>query len=205
MHKLSLVSLFAGALLIGASQASAATPLDTIQSESFCLTCSKDTPSALFKTPKAYQSLGLRFTSAAPAIVTNVEAYIGSQHGGSVQIGIMSDSSGVPSGTFLSGEGKVVKVGTTSVNLYSLNWSIGAGSDWLVAIATSGTNAAWQINPGGLCPFCIHKSHGVTWEATGDSDPYAARIISGFPNLRKLPICPAVTQKCPLTICFSLC
>ena len=46
------------------------------------------------------------------------------------------------------GEVKVVKLGTTPVNLYSLNWSIGGGSYWLVAIATSGTNAAWQINPG---------------------------------------------------------
>jgi hypothetical protein len=99
-------------LLGGVGQAVAATLVDTIGSSTF-----NPSTSAYWNvtvTSAAYnaQSIGLPFSAATSTTVTGVEAYIfggGSQYsnpgafsGTSVETGIMSDSSGVPSGTFFT-------------------------------------------------------------------------------------------------------
>ena len=68
------------------------------------------------------QAVGLEFVLASPATITSVNAYISQDvglFGGA--LGIMSNVSGVPSGTFIPGDSSPIFPGPGSVNLTSLN------------------------------------------------------------------------------------
>jgi hypothetical protein len=109
-------------------------------------------------------SLALQFSAGGDSLVTGVEAYIPS---GLFQLGLMPDSAGLPSGTFVAGD--VVTISTSGpgpVNLTSLNWSITPGSFyWLVGAATPPNSGgfSWQfsstatnvsaVDDGGWAPF----------------------------------------------------
>ena len=112
---LTIVMIFM--LLTFAFPASAITLLDTI-----------DRP---FEGPYGYnieplgQSVAVSFSSATAVTITDITAYIGGS--GSIVLGIMSDASGSPSGTFIFSQAVPVSA-SNPVVLSSLNWSIAAGS-----------------------------------------------------------------------------
>jgi hypothetical protein len=77
-----------------------------------------------------------------------VEAYIFAITGLSTgTLGIMNDNgSNLPSGTFIDSAGftpDTVHPGNNPVNL-TPNWSLAAGTYWLVAVANGGSDMAWQ-------------------------------------------------------------
>jgi hypothetical protein len=166
------------ALLGGAPQASATTLLDTIQGAAFNPGGSGWEVYNNGASPPGGQSVGIEFTLASSATIGSVEAYIFPVNGLGVDVdlGIMANSSSLPSGTFISGDYSVVSTSTTvPVNLSSLSWSLAAGSYWLVAIATSGSDASWQAGSTGL--FASDgATGGGTW--TGQDLPIPMALIS---------------------------
>lgn len=91
------------------------------------------------------QSVALGFTTLSSVNVQSIEAYIGTEVPGSqIDIGIMSDAAGLPSGNFLSVR-TVELAADHPVLLTSLNWNLTAGSYWLTAIAHPQSWGGWQI------------------------------------------------------------
>ena len=135
-------------LLFGLSgQASAATILDTIQGAAFSPTPGNG--QSIAATGASSQSLGIPFTYSGGTI-QSVEAYIYYIIGLSqVKLGIMNDSSGVPSGTFISGDFFTAPYTAPPqvVNQTGLNWSLAAGKYWLVAVGNPG-ELEWQTKGG---------------------------------------------------------
>lgn len=97
------------------------------------------------------QSIGLGFSAAASTQVNGIEAYISPSDAlnpaTGFTLGIMKDDgSGIPTGSFLY-QSSISADFTKPVILNDLNWSIGTGSYFLVAIADFGTTNGWQRNP----------------------------------------------------------
>ena len=89
-------------------------------------------------------SAALPFTTATPVTITDINAYIYSNHpGDSITLGIMADSAGDPSGTFIIST--LVNLTSGATTLSGLSWSIGSGSFWLAAIASEDSSAQSRI------------------------------------------------------------
>lgn len=104
------------------------------------------------------QSIGLGFSTATSTQVNGIEAFIGPQPGAALTtftLGIMADNgSGIPDGTFLH-QTSLAADSAHPVLLNNLNWSIGAGSYFLVAIADFGALNSWQYNATQTGPFAF--------------------------------------------------
>ena len=129
----------ASSLLGGLRPAAASVILDTIDGQSFA---GYGNGSAVYDNGISSESLALPFSSTKSTSIDDVTAFIGGSSG-QVTLGIMTDTSGVPSGTFI--DSTVVGVSNKPITLSSLNWSIfGATTYWLAAVPLSGTFASWN-------------------------------------------------------------
>jgi hypothetical protein len=154
------------------SQASATTIIDTINGAPFvgvngytlCNNCNTSD-----------QAVGLEFNLASPTTIRSVDAYIFEfkDLSAAVTLGIMSNASGSPSGSFISGDSSNIMPGAGPINLTSLNWSLAAGTYWLVAVANVGSSLAWQGQ----------TNTGFTWAFTFTGDG-----TSGWNNTSLLPV-----------------
>ena len=163
----ALVSL---ALFGEFSHSSAATLLNTIQGDVF------NGPGAqLFLVGSngiITESLAVPFTSAIPTTITGVEAYISGVFGPQVDLGIMADIGGLPSGTFLTGDHLVLTPNNiTPINVNSLSWPIGAGSFWLAVLPIGGTSSGWQFNEN--LTGSVAAEQGAGWFITNAHLPEA--------------------------------
>lgn len=136
------------------------------------------------------QSVGLRFFSAASTQVNGIQAYIGPQDGATgptftFTLGIMKDNAGIPSGTFLH-KTHLAADSAHPVLLNNLNWSIGVGSYFLVAIADFGTLNSWQSSTTQAGLFALtFGGPNDNWLAVNGSLP--AAIIS-TENIAAVPL-----------------
>jgi len=120
------------------------------------------------------ESVGIPFSSPTAATITAITAYIeAASNPSSIDLGIMADTAGVPSGVFL--DQSLVSLGSppTPVLLNSLAWSIAGGTTyWLVAVATDGSSANWQND--GVGPVAFHVLRfSPPWFVTGNASPEA--------------------------------
>jgi hypothetical protein len=121
--------------------------------------------------------------------ITSVEAYIS---GGSGTLGIMNNvSGGKPSGTFISGDSSAITGGLVPVNLTSLNWSLAAGTYWLVAVADFGSIMRWQFefgNPLGSQWASTSDGSGETGWVAGLPGSSPLALISGTATVSSTPL-----------------
>jgi hypothetical protein len=181
-----LAGAIVGLMLLGSvPQASATTILDTTNGAIY------GSVNFYPLSSEPYISAALPFVSATAATITDIGVYIGSEGGGVVDIGIMADSGGLPSAglpsiVFLY-DRVVPLIANSGFNLSSLNWSISAGSYWLVAIALTipapdplqpdlQTYTNWYFAPDSYGPFAYSDNIG-NW--TPISQPLPAAVISG--------------------------
>jgi len=149
LRKMLIVGVSCVVTLVGSLPvASAATIIDTIQSDIYCVpTCNSQGYSL---SGNGGQSIALPFSSPTAVVIDGIKAYIAMASGftGSFNIGIMADASGVPSGTFLDEVSVPTGPVSAPIILASLSWPISGGTPyWLAAIATQGTyRAEWQFN-----------------------------------------------------------
>ncbi|MBJ7401797.1 MAG: hypothetical protein JHD07_00195 [Bradyrhizobium sp.] len=135
------------------------------------------------------QSIGLRFFTATSTQVNGIEAFIGPQPGAGLTtftLGIMEDNgSGIPDGSFLH-QTSLAADSAQPVLLNNLNWSIGTGSYFLVAIADFGALNSWQFNAAqtGSFAFTAGDPNG-NWLAANNFLP--AAIIS-TENISAVPL-----------------
>jgi hypothetical protein len=97
---------------------------------------------SIFNLGFASQSVAVPFNSSNTWTITSIDTYISSQFADvTIDVGIMADSGGRPSGTFLS----KVTVGLTTdpLSLNSLDWAIDAGSKYWLAAVAQGDDASW--------------------------------------------------------------
>jgi hypothetical protein len=165
---------FVLAFMLGSiTQISAATIRDTINGDSYQPFSGGDTVS---NTAAFFVAVALPFSSPISTTITNITAYIANT--GSVDIGIMVDSSGVPSGIFLHDQ--VVSLSIPSpVSLTSLSWNITGGNTyWLAAIASSGTSAAWQLHANTSDIVAAETVAGGAWTSLPGNELPEALISS---------------------------
>jgi hypothetical protein len=163
-------------VLFGVTQASAITLLDTIGSETFCA-CSDvfiySIPSTNLPTGPFGQSLGVTFTSASTVTITGVTAFIapGDNTNSLIDLGIMADAGGLPSGTFLD-DTTVTPTNAAPVSL-SPNWVISAGTYWLVAESVPvlpGPNVNfWQFGTTGVGAAFAFPSINAVWRPSAET------------------------------------
>ena len=150
------------------------------------------------------QSIGLGFFSATSTQVKGIEAYIGPQEGApgptfTFTIGIMEDTgSGIPSGTFLH-ETHLAADSAHPVLLNNLNWSIGAGSYFLVAIADLGTLNSWQYNTAQIGAFT-----GTAGEANGNWLPGNGFLPAAIISTENIPAVPLGSPALPSMVVGGL-
>ncbi len=102
----------------------------------------------------AFQSYyALSFAANSVTTVTTVTAYLSEAFNNIpgttniATIGLMSTVSGVPSGTFISGDSALVSPGSGTVALSGLNWSIdGTSTYWLAITVGLGNEFGWQTS-----------------------------------------------------------
>jgi hypothetical protein len=136
------------------------------------------------------ESVALGFVSMSAQIITDITAYIGvfSVSSGTVDIGIMADTAGVPSGTFLY-DSEVVLSSSHPIVLSSLNWSLSSGTSYWLAVVgvVDPTNGFWnlssQIAPVGLTSS-IGPANGP-WFTANVNVPKA--LISGDISIAAVP------------------
>ena len=137
-------AVFASAMVTLAVPAGADTIVDTVQGDTF----SPGGGGVFGVIGITGTSVGLQFSLASNTTITGVDAFIGG--GGNISLGIMADSSGAPSGTFLTGDMATISLSNAApVTLTSLDWSIPTGTYWLVANGTA-ASGYWQANIRGL-------------------------------------------------------
>jgi hypothetical protein len=146
---------------------------------------------SIYSDDPSFGSVALEFSAGGDSLVTGVKALIGAA--GSVQIGLMTNSAGVPSGTFIGGDVvDVVLSGAHPVNLNSLNWSITPGGTyWLVAVADPNTSAEWQY--GGVQSSSWAYAYGtdsISWvpDASGPPDAIVTGGVATTPLPAALPL-----------------
>ena len=166
------------ALFCATTSAPAATILDTTSGNAFGSSSDR-------RGISTGQSLALPFSAPTATTITSIVAYIGSSGANSLDIGIMADSGGLPSGSFLFDQ--VVSANLLNpVNLSSLNLSIAAMTTyWLVANAVSGT-AFWEFNDALSGGWAIKNGMtGNQWFP--QSGPLPEAIISDNSSVVPLP------------------
>ncbi|MGD0347947.1 MAG: PEP-CTERM sorting domain-containing protein [Terracidiphilus sp.] len=117
------------------------------------------------------QATAMPFSTSSAVTIDEVEAAITVIDIGSIEIGIQGSASGKPSGSYLDSETfDETSAGTLNVDFDPSNWTLAAGSYWLVIEpASSGFDSYWDWtnDPGNLAisgavPF-------TAWSAgTGD-------------------------------------
>jgi hypothetical protein len=134
------------------------------------------------------QSIGLGFSTAASTQVNGIKAFISPSDPlnnplTGFTLGIMQDNgSGIPTGSFLH-QSSVSADLTNPVILNNLNWSIGTGSYFLVAIAEFGTTNAWQMNPGLAGPFAFtFGDPNSNWTSFSSALPEAIISTENIPT-----------------------
>lgn len=135
------------------------------------------------------QSIGLRFLTATSTQVNGIEAFIGPQPGSlltTFTLGIMADNgSGIPTGPFLQ-QTSLTADGTHPVLLNNLNWSIDAGSYFLVAIAEFGALDSWQRNQSQSDSFAFTFGEpNSNWKA---ANGYLPEAIISTENISAVPL-----------------
>lgn len=92
------------------------------------------------------QATAVPFSTSSAVTVDEVEAKITVLDTGSIEIGIQENVSGVPSGTYLDSETfDETRTGTSNVDFDPSNWTLAAGSYWLVLEpASSGFDSYWD-------------------------------------------------------------
>jgi len=80
----------------------------------------------------------------------------------------MNNTSGSPSGSFISGDSTNVMPGAGPIDLASLNWSLDGGTYWLVAVADAASQLAWQeqANTGFTWAFTFTGDGTSGWNST---------------------------------------
>jgi hypothetical protein len=125
-------------------------------------------PQGNYGIPTPTQSVGLEFSSATAATVTGAVAFVESTNpSATATIGIMSDSAGTPSGTFLGSE--TVGLGLAPVILL-FNVSIAANTNYWLVAQTTFNNVVWQFGSD-QGPFDYVS--GATWVETNQNLPMA--------------------------------
>lgn len=137
----------------------------------------------------ATQSIGLGFFTATSTQVNGIEAFIGPQPGSlftTFTLGIMENNgSGIPTGTFLY-QTNLTADSAHPVLLNNLNWSIGAGSYFLVAIADFGALKSWQFNTTQIGPFAYSAGDpNGNWLAANN---YLPEAIVSTENISAVPL-----------------
>jgi hypothetical protein len=183
MNMRSIV-VVASVALFSATPVSAEVILDTIGSQNFAANSGIFVANSSLET----QSLAISFSSSVGATISEIDAYIGTltliastTH--SVTLGIMANSAGAPSGTFI--DSSVVSLSSTSpIVLGSLDWKISAGTTyWLAAVATSGTFAIWNAGPD-IAPVAVtHTISGGKWTTQDGGDAPAASITASVASV----------------------
>jgi hypothetical protein len=147
VKSVTLISVLSTLLFAAPTSAPAAVILNTITGS---FTAGSGTDVANTPNNGTVQSVGVSFSSPTSATITQIAAYIdylpANSTSQTITLGLMSDASGLPSGTFL--DSTLVTLSATSpISLNSLNWGITGGSTyWLAALASNGTFAVWQNN-----------------------------------------------------------
>jgi hypothetical protein len=170
--------LIAGLTLFSlASQASATVIIDTTEGSAF-----SGGGYAIQNNHGIGESLALGFVSTPAQTITDITAYIGvfPLSSGTVKIGIMADTAGVPSGSFLF-DSTVVLSSLHPIVLSSLNWSLSSGTSyWLAVIGVvDPTNGFWNLSSQ-IAPVGVTSSIGPVdgpWFTTVVNVPKA--VISG--------------------------
>jgi PEP-CTERM motif len=122
-----------------------------------------------------FQSVAISFSLSGLVTVTEVQAYLwlytslsAPAHAG-VTLGLMSDTSGSPSGVFLDSVDTTVN--TSSPVDVAVNWTIGAGSYWLTAVADLGMVSNWQT---GSDSHSYAANYSGSWNLFSAGTPEAA-------------------------------
>ena len=163
----------------GAGRATANTLLNTVGGDGGAY--------AVSSSPSFAQSVGIQFSTGSNTQVTGVEAYIGTS--GTVELGLMADVNGLPSGTFITGDTAVASLSFAPINLTSLGWSVSPESTyWLVAVNSSDTLTLWSFNSSVSAVWSFtHTSDGSgSWSQQTSSSPPQA-IITGGATITPLP------------------
>ncbi len=174
----AIVAIVGLTLLGGIPQASAVTLLDTSPEN--------DAGFAVYNESGGQQSIAVEFDVGAATTITGVEAWLTSTSGSGtvVDLGIMADSGGLPSGPFLDSFVTLVPF-TTPVN-QTVDWSVAAGNYWLVAIAESGFIGSWETNDS-INNNCAYDQGGGGWGLCNPSSAPAAIITGADVSATPLP------------------
>jgi hypothetical protein len=121
------------------------------------------------------------FSTSTAVTITEIDAYLllstanGPPANQTLLIGITPDSAGLPSSAFLFSSDFAL-TSTSPLVLTSLNWSIAAGTYWLVAQSELGSNAIWDT---GSDTDTSAKFTNTSWSLTsaGTATP-EARIFA---------------------------
>lgn len=193
MRVVSAAAILVASLLAG-TQASAGTILDTIGGAPF----NPGGPAlGVFNTigpGGSLQQLAIPFTVGATTTISSIEAYVASTVPGQVSFILEPDSGGVPSNTISFF--KIASTTTAPVQLTSLNWTIAAGTYWLIAGAIKGDSATWQVAGSGTYAITTN----LAWSLVTDSPVPMARITD---NVAAVP-CPAVGLPGLMAACGAL-
>jgi PEP-CTERM motif len=132
------------------------------------------------------QSPGIEFSSATATVVTEIKAFIGTNAGsGTVTIGIMGDSAGVPSGTFIDSI-TTTAASATPIDLTSLNWSIDAGTPYWLAATSNSDNVSWQAGSS-IGSVGVNQNNAAGWTVIPgahlpQAEIFASPISSSVPE-----------------------
>jgi hypothetical protein len=128
------------------------------------------------------EGLAVKFSSATSVSITDIDAYIalntlanGDPRSHNILVGISADSGGLPSGGFLFSS-EVTLSTSSPVSLSSLDWSIAAGSYWLVAESEPGVNSIWYEGSDTVTAAAL----GHSWGSQSDKSE-EARITAVAP------------------------
>lgn len=169
----SLMAALAALYVTAAAPASAATLLDTV-TDPFTLggyTVSNPVSGG-------GQSIAVPFSSGTSTVITAIEAYLtASGNPNQINLGIMADSSGLPSGPFLYST-LVSPDNVNPVSLASLSWGVTPGTTyWLAAIAAPGTTGgSWNYSNSLIGNFAFTSGHA--------GPPWSFNTFQGTPEAR---------------------
>ena len=158
---LGLAGLVAASVLLGVQPASATLILDTT---------GPNIGNGYFVRPS--QSVAVPFFSGPNTQITSITIYLEPFTATPVDLGIMADASGVPSGSFLD----FVPLTVTSDPMsLTPNWSIQPNQNyWLAADAGTGFLGLWEINLSSAGPYAFTQGSWV-----GSFGNLPAAVIEG--------------------------